>query len=151
MTPVGVVRSTRRQPTDDNWAAETSRIELDPAQFTADSLVGLSEFSHVEVFFYMDQMDPSRVEKGLRHPRENPAWPKVGIFAQRGKSRPNQIGATICRIRRVEGSVLHLENLDAIDGTPVLDLKPWVQEYAPQPPVFQPKWVSELMAKYWRA
>lgn len=97
----------------------------------------------------MDQVDPTKIEKTSRHPRNNTNWPKVGIFAQRGKNRLNQVGATICRILKVDGTKLHLEGLDAIDGTPVLDLKPWVVEFAPRGDVFQPKWITELMEGYW--
>ena len=71
---------------------------LDAAQFSAEALAGLAEFSHVEVLFFMNQVEQGSVEKIARHPRNNPDWPKVGIFAQRGKNRPNQIGLTICRI-----------------------------------------------------
>ena len=85
-----------------------------------------------------------------RHPRNNPDWPKVGIFAQRGKNRPNQIGTTICRVLRTEGIKIYLEGLDAIDGSPVLDIKPWVLEFAPRGSIIQPKWISELMRQYWR-
>lgn len=151
MNPIGIVRSTRKLPTDDNWDQEVTYIELEPSRFSAESFVGLSEFSHVEVFFYMDKTNPEKIQNAARHPRDNPNWPKVGIFAQRGKSRPNQIGATICRIKKVESTTLHLEGLDAIDGTPILDIKPWVKEYAPRGQFFQPKWVTELMQKYWKS
>ncbi len=124
-------------------------IRLDRAQFGAEALAGLAEFSHVEILFYMNQVDPSKIESAARHPRNNKEWPKVGIFAQRGKNRPNQIGATICRVLKVEGENLYLEGLDAVDGTPVLDIKPWVQEFAPRGEHFQPKWISELMKGYW--
>ena len=149
MNAVGVVRSTRKIVSDDNWDGETSRIELDAGAFSGESLAGITDFSHVEVIFYMDQVAPGMIERTARHPRNNPNWPKVGIFAQRGKNRPNQIGATICRILRLEGSALHVEGLDAVDGTPVLDLKPWVAEFAPRGSVFQPAWISELMRGYW--
>ncbi|EPX56864.1 hypothetical protein D187_007299 [Cystobacter fuscus DSM 2262] len=99
----------------------------------------------------MDQVDPAKVEKTARHPRNNTDWPKVGIFAQRGKNRPNQMGATICRVLKVDGIQLHLEGLDAIDGSPVLDIKPWVAEFAPRGEVFQPQWITELMRSYWRS
>jgi hypothetical protein len=72
------------------------------------ALAGLCDFSHVEVRFHMDQVDPSKVEKTARHPRNNTEWPKVGIFAQRGKDRPNQIGTTICKILRVDGLRIYL-------------------------------------------
>ncbi|MFL5812751.1 MAG: SAM-dependent methyltransferase [Bdellovibrionia bacterium] len=146
---IGWVHSTRKKAEDDHWDKEKAFVELDASQFTPESLAGLSDFSHVEILFHMNQVDPAKVEKTARHPRNNPDWPKVGIFAQRGKNRPNQIGTTICRILKVEGLSVQLEGLDAIDGTPVLDIKPWVKEFAPRGSVFQPKWISELMSQYW--
>jgi len=151
LDPIGIVHSTRKKTEDDNWDNEQVYVELDDSQFSADALAGLSDFSHVEVLFHMNQVDPGKIEKTARHPRNNTEWPKVGIFAQRGKNRPNQIGTTICRVLKVEGTQLHLEGLDAIDGSPVLDIKPWVLEFAPRGEVFQPKWISELMRKYWRS
>jgi len=150
MMPVGIVRSTRSKQEDDRWDAERARVELDPAQFSPEALAGLAEFSHVEIVFFMDRVDPGTVEKASRHPRNNTNWPKVGIFAQRGKNRPNQIGVTICKIARVEGLSVHVEGLDAIDGSPVLDLKPWVAEFGPRGALRQPAWISELMRGYWR-
>ena len=91
MTAVGTVRSTRKKAEDDNWDAEQVHVELDSQQFAPEALAGLSDFSHVEILFHMDQVDPSKIEKTARHPRNNTEWPKVGIFAQRGKNRPNQI------------------------------------------------------------
>jgi tRNA-Thr(GGU) m(6)t(6)A37 methyltransferase TsaA len=149
MIPIATVRSSRTTPTDDRWDAETSSIHLDAAQFTAEALAGLDAFSHVEVVYVFDRVDPAKVETVARHPRDNAAWPKVGIFAQRGKNRPNRIGTTICRIDRVEGLVLHVTGLDAIDGTPVLDLKPWVREFGPRGDVQQPAWIGDLMKEYW--
>ncbi|MGZ3818801.1 MAG: TrmO family methyltransferase domain-containing protein, partial [Bdellovibrio sp.] len=105
---------------------------------------------HVEIIFYMDQVDPNKIEKLARHPRNNTEWPKVGIFAQRGKNRPNQIGTTVCRILKVQGIRLYIEGLDAVDNSPVLDIKPWVTEFAPRGSVIQPEWITELMKQYWR-
>ena len=145
------MHSSRKKAEDDNWDEEKAYIELDATQFTPEALAGLTDFSHVEILFHMDQVDPAKVEKTARHPRNNTDWPRVGIFAQRGKNRPNQIGATICRVLKVEGTQLHLEGLDAIDGSPVLDIKPWVAEFAPRGKVFQPQWITELMRSYWRS
>ncbi len=147
---MGLVHSTRKQMEDDNWDSEDAYIELDPQQFSAESLAGISDFSHVEILFHMDKVDPAKIEKTARHPRNNLEWPKVGIFSQRGKNRPNQIGTTICRVLKADGSKLFLEGLDAIDGSPVLDIKPWVIEFAPRGNVFQPKWITELMKSYWK-
>jgi len=151
LVPIGVIRSTRKEPKDDNWNTETASVELDAGQFSEEALAGLSDFPHAEIIFYMDRVNPSKVEKAARHPRNNANWPKVGIFAQRGKNRPNQIGITICKIVKVEGRVLHVEGLDSVEGTPVLDIKPWVAEFAPRGPVFQPSWMSELMRGYWQS
>lgn len=148
MKPVGTVRSTRKKVTDDDWLRESVHIELNPG-FQADALAGLTEFSHVEVLFFMDQVEPQKIEVSARHPRNNPEWPKIGIFAQRGKNRPNQIGLTVCEILKVEGSKLHLKGLDAVEGTPVLDIKPWMSEFGPRGPVRQPEWSRELMSDYW--
>lgn len=149
MSPIGTVRSTRKEVEDDNWDNESTSVELDSNQFSAEALAGLADFSHVEILFYMNQVDAEKIEKTARHPRNNPDWPKVGIFAQRGKNRPNQIGATICKILKVEGHSLFIQGLDAVDSTPVLDIKPWVAEFAPRGSVFQPTWITELMLGYW--
>jgi tRNA-Thr(GGU) m(6)t(6)A37 methyltransferase TsaA len=147
---VGFVKSTRLEVTDDNWDKETVFIELDSHHFNDESLFGLSDFSHAEIIFFMNQVDPEKIETKARHPRNNPAWPLVGIFGQRAKNRPNQVGSTVCRILKIEGRRVYLEGLDAVNGTPVLDIKPWVQEFAPRGNVFQPAWITELMKGYWQ-
>lgn len=146
---IGKVISSRKAAIDDNWDEVKSGVELDSTQFSQEVFAGIEKFSHVEVIFFMNQVDIRKIETTARHPRNNRNWPKVGIFAQRGKNRPNQIGTTICRILKVEGMTLWLEGLDAIDGTPVLDIKPWVQEFGPRGEVKQPAWMSELMKGYW--
>jgi tRNA (Thr-GGU) A37 N-methylase len=146
---IGWVRSSRSEPIDDDWDAVTSSIELDPGRFGPDAVAGLSEFSHVDVVYLFDQIDETAVQTGARHPRSNPDWPQVGILAQRAKMRPNRIGVTACRLVRVEGLTLQVEGLDAIDGSPVLDVKPVMTEFLPRGEVQQPRWASELMATYW--
>jgi tRNA-Thr(GGU) m(6)t(6)A37 methyltransferase TsaA len=147
--PIGFVRSPRTALTDDDWGSVRARIELADA-FGPESLDGLEAFSHVEVIFVFHRVGDDEVERGARHPRGNPAWPKVGIFAQRGKNRPNRLGSTIARIAARSGRSLEVEGLDAIDGTPVVDLKPVMQEFLPREPVRQPAWSRELMCEYWR-
>jgi len=148
LTPVGTVRSSRTGLEDDDWDRVTARIELAP-EFDPDALAGIEDFSHAEILFHFDRRKESEIERRSRHPRGNPAWPKVGIFAQRGSARPNRLGATIVRILRREGRVLEVAGLDAADGTPVLDIKPVIREFLPREPVRQPSWVGELMAGYW--
>ncbi len=149
LKPIGKVHSTRKNIEDDHWDGETVHIELDSVQFSNEALLGLEEFSYVEILFYMDKVDPDKIEKQARHPRNNSDWPKIGIFAQRGKNRPNQIGLTICEVLKVEDNLLYVKGLDAIHATPVLDIKPWVKEFAPRGSVYQPNWISELMKEYW--
>ena len=146
---VGVVRPPRSEAIDDDWGGMRSRIEL-ASHFPDDALVGLDAFSHVEVLFHFDRADPSKIVSGARHPRGNTDWPAIGIFAQRGKNRPNRLGSTIARVVEVDGRVLEVEELDAIDGTPVLDLKPVMAEFLPRGELRQPAWSRELMRDYWR-
>lgn len=148
MFPVGYVRTSRTTPEDDGWDSIAACIELDPLRFGPEALAGLDAFSHVEVLFYF-HATTGEAETGARHPRGNPEWPPVGIFAQRAKDRPNHIGATICRILSVHGMSLELSGLDAIDGTPVLDLKPVMKDFLPRGEVQEPQWARELMRNYW--
>lgn len=148
LNAIGYVRSTRAEAHDDRWGQERVSITL-VESFPPDALQGLGAFSHAEILFLFHRVDPAGVTVGARHPRNNPAWPRVGIFAQRGKNRPNRIGSTVCRIDRIEGRTLFLRDLDAIDGTPVLDIKPVMREFLPRDAVEQPEWATELMRDYW--
>jgi len=145
---IGFVEAPREHAEDDFWGGEEACIALSEG-FTAKALQGLEEFSHVEVIFFLHQVVPSKIVSGARHPRNNPEWPAVGIFAQRGKNRPNRIGSTICRVLRVEGTRLFVSELDAVDGTPVLDIKPVMAEFLPRGELRQPTWSHEIMRQYW--
>lgn len=147
--PVGYVEGGRADPTDDDWGASRATIMLDAARFGAEALAGLEGFSHAEIIFLFDKVALDKVETGARHPRGRPDWPLTGIFAQRGKNRPNRLGVTICTIVSVDGARLHVEGLDAIAGTPVIDIKPVMREFLPRGAIRQPEWVGELMAHYW--
>lgn len=144
---IGTVSSPRQAATDDQWGDVRSRIVLVPP-LGASSLRGLAEFSHLEVVYLFDRVDPEAVHTGARRPRDNPAWPEVGIFAQRAKDRPNRIGVSTCELLGVEDGTIHVRGLDAVDGTPVLDVKPYLEEFAPRGPVREPRWAHELMADY---
>ncbi|MCU0310889.1 MAG: TrmO family methyltransferase [Acidimicrobiales bacterium] len=150
MTPLGTVRSARTEATDDDWDHVDSAIHLDLDVLGVDAVVGLGSFSHIEVVYVFDRVDPAEVEHGTRRPRGNRAWPEVGILAQRARNRPNRIGTTVCELLAVRsGGVLEVRGLDAIDGTPVLDVKPYMAEFGPRGDVLQPRWSTELMAGYW--
>ena len=143
---IGLVQGGRTEIIDDDWDDVRAEIVLDANEFSGDALAGLTDFSHIEVLFHFHKGDPARIVTGMRHPRDRLDWPKVGIFAQRGAMRPNLLGMSICS---VEGSKVRVQGLDAIDGTPVLDIKPVMTGFAPRGPVREPEWAHEIMADYW--
>lgn len=149
MEPIGHVRGGRAEAIDDDWGKSRARIDLDPARFTAEALAGLDGFSHAEILFVFDKVTDDQIVTGARHPRGNTDWPKIGIFAQRGKNRPNRIGLCTARIVAVNGLSLELEGLDAIDGTPVLDIKPLMHGFQPRGDIREPAWAGEIMKDYW--
>lgn len=148
IVPIGHVRNEREGLEDDYWGGIISQIELDD-DIPEDSLEGIDSYSHLEIIFYFHKVNQSKIILGREHPRENMNWPKVGIFAQRKKSRPNLIGTTIARLIKRQGRVIYVANLDAINGTPVIDIKPVFKEFLPKEEVSQPEWSKELMKNYW--
>ena len=148
LQPIGYVKNSRTDVEDDNWGGVISEITL-AAPCDAECLEGIEDFSHVEVLFYFHRVGDAQITYGARHPRNNRDWPRVGIFAQRGKNRPNRLGLCTARVVSRRGTTLLVEGLDAIDGTPVLDIKPLMKEFFPRGEVHQPAWSSELMQKYW--
>ncbi|HEX3809696.1 MAG TPA: SAM-dependent methyltransferase [Rhizomicrobium sp.] len=149
MNAIGFVRGGRDEPIDDNWDTVEADIVLDPAQFGADATAALADFSHIEVVFSFNRVPDDEIQTGARHPRGRTDWPKVGIFAQRGKGRPNRIGVTVCRLLEADGLQLRVRGLDAIDGTPVLDIKPVMKGFLPRGEIREPAWAGELMKGYW--
>ncbi len=149
LKPIGRVRGGRAEAIDDDWDSVEAVIELDAAQFKADATAALDAFSHIEVVFHFNLVPDDEVSSGARHPRGRADWPLVGIFAQRGKGRPNRIGVTVCRLLAVDGLTLRVRGLDAIAGTPVLDIKPAMSGFLPRGPLREPDWARALMAGYW--
>jgi len=149
MRPIGEVRGGREKPDDDSWDSVDAEIVLDGTQFGADALAGLGDFSHIEVVFHFNRVPDSEINTTARHPRGRSDWPKVGIFAQRGKGRPNRIGVCICRLLSVDGLSLKVRGLDAIAGTPVLDIKPVMKGFLPRGEVREPGSAAEIMKEYW--
>jgi tRNA (adenine37-N6)-methyltransferase len=150
LLPIGFVRSPIKQVADDCWGDVVSTIELDESRFPPDCTLGLGEYSHVEVVFYLSQIPNEKIITGARHPRGRSDWPNVGIFAQRTKDRPNRIGVTACRLEGVDGLKIRVRELDAVDGTPILDVKPFYRGFAPRGEIREPAWAAELMAGYFR-
>lgn len=145
---IAIVKNSRTDLSDDYWGNVISEIEL-VRNITPDSFDGIEEFSHLEILFYFNQSDKSKIIFN-GHPRGNTNWPAVGIFAQRKKDRPNSIGLTIVELLERKGNTLVVKNLDAINGTPILDIKPVMKEFLPAKEIKQPQWSSELMSEYWK-
>jgi len=148
VSAIATVQNARREVEDDHWGEVVSILELDPF-FNEEALSQIETFSHVEVFFLFHLVKDEKIVRDARHPRNNRDLPRVGIFAQRGKNRPNRLGATICKVIKREGRQLHVRGLDVIDGTPILDIKPVMREFLPREEVTQPEWATELMKEYW--
>lgn len=145
---VAWVTAGRADPRDDGWGRETATIVLDD-RFDPEALIGLDDFSHIEVIFRFHQLTDADVTTGSRHPRGNTDWPRLGIFAQRASARPNRLAVTVCQLVAVDGGRIHVRGLDAVDGTPVLDIKPVMHAFQPRGEIVEPWWVAELMEGYW--
>ena len=143
--PIGYVRNEVHEKKDISWGKDISFIELEEAYHTG--LKGLEKFSHAIVLFYLDQAEYIRDKHLQRHPQERYDMPLVGIFSQRGKDRPNRIGLTSVEIISVSNSTLAVKGLDAINGTPVLDIKPYFPVYDKKD-AKTPEWVDRLMEQY---
>ncbi|MBQ0994759.1 SAM-dependent methyltransferase [Micromonospora sp. H61] len=141
----------RTEPTDDYWGGTRAVIRVDEERFTPEATKGLEEFSHLEVVFRFHLTDPTDLNLGARRPRDNPEWPEVGIFGHRNMRRINWLGVSRCRLIKVDGLDLHVEDLDAVDGTPVLDIKPWFSEFGPRGSVQQASWSTEMLRGYFAA
>ncbi len=122
LQPVAIVKNSRKEPVDDFWEDIIAEIEL--AEYIPTRVFdNISDFSHLEIIYYFNKVDSNNIVYSSR-PRGNPDYPLVGIFAQRKKDRPNTIGlSTVELLEHIERTI-KVKYLDAIDGTPVLDIKP---------------------------
>ena len=144
---IAYVSNTRTTPIDDNWGNVISEITLIDTIPEA-SLTNITDFSHLEIIYYFNQVvDKDIVFSG--RPRGNPNYPNTGIFAQRKKDRPNKIGLCTVMLLHHNGKTITVSGLDAINGTPILDIKPVMKEFEPNTAVKQPEWVGDLMKSYW--
>lgn len=145
---IATVYNNRQMIKDDHWGEIISTIEL-ADHIQEASLKGIGDFSHLEIIFYFDKVTDDHIQYEARHPRNYQNYPEVGIFAQRGKNRPNKLGSTIVELLEVKPRALIVQGLDAIDGTPILDIKPVMKEFLPKKNVQQPAWSIDLMKAYW--
>lgn len=147
LAPIGKVHCPVTQMSQGNWAKVVSEIQLDPS--LQGGLQGLEGFSHVLVVFWLDQInafDPAK--QLLRKPRGMEDMHELGVFAQRTKYRPNPIGVTAVELVGIKDNVLSVRGLDALEGTPVLDIKPYIPEFDRVNDARTPAWVAQVMEGY---
>ena len=144
---IGAVRCAVTEMSQGGWAKVESTIHLDPE--LAGGLQGLTGFSHVLVVFFLDRAQGfDAVKQLLRRPRGREDMQEVGVFAQRTKFRPNPLGITAVELLGIAGNVLTVRGLDALDGTPVLDIKPYMPPFDRMENVKMPPWVEAFMDGY---
>jgi tRNA-Thr(GGU) m(6)t(6)A37 methyltransferase TsaA len=145
--PIATIKNNRATVSDDNWGEVESQIIL-ADEIPEEAFNNIERFSHLEIVYYFHKLGDSKIVYS-RHPRDNPDFPDMGLLAQRTKDRPNRIG--LCTVELIEhkGRSITVRMLDAIDGTPVLDIKPVFKEFQPAGKIRQPEWVSLLMKEYW--
>jgi tRNA-Thr(GGU) m(6)t(6)A37 methyltransferase TsaA len=134
---IGTVRSEIKEPTRQKHQDIVSEIIIDSA--LTEALDNIDEFSHIIVLWWIHKSRrpaPTKV-----HPRGNPENKLMGVFATRSPDRPNPIGKTTVRLLERRGNVLKVQGLDAIDGTPVLDIKPYIPGYDSADDATAPPWM----------
>lgn len=147
LQPVATVKNSRTDLSDDYWGNVISEIELAEG-IPTEAFEGIDAFSHLEIIFHFSRSVKSEMVFSGR-PRGNKDWPHIGIFAQRKKNRPNAIGLTIVELVKRDGNKILVKYLDAIDGTPIIDIKPVMKGFLPVGEIKEPEWAGELMKKYW--
>jgi tRNA-Thr(GGU) m(6)t(6)A37 methyltransferase TsaA len=142
---IGEVRSSVTEAVDMNWGEVVSEIVLKPEY--APGLLGLDDFSHALILTFLHEAMYDPVVHLRRHPQENMDNPLRGIFSQRARHRPNRIGVTACEIVEDTGNSVKVRALDAIDGTPVIDVKPYIPLYDRKDATI-PEWIEKMMKDY---
>ncbi len=147
LTQIATTHNSRTEATDDYWDSVITSIVLE-AHIPTEAFNNIEQFSHLEIIYYFDKADDINMVFSGR-PRDNPDYPVMGIFCQRKKDRPNKTGLCTVELLAHHERTIIVKGLDAIDGTPILDIKPVFKEFEPAKEIRQPEWVSDLMKKYW--
>jgi len=123
LTPIGIVQSSLTDvgaaPLQGDEGAPDCRLEFEPA--VAEALEGLQPGDHIVVVTWLHQADRSTLQT---HPRGDVTRPPQGVFSTRSPDRPNPVGLHVVEILAIEGTRLEVRKLEAVDGTPILDVKP---------------------------
>ena len=136
--PIGTVVCDERDAARVDWSRVRSEVRLNAG--LGDALLGLEDYSHVIVVGWLHEIPEEMRQRRQAYPNGDSRYPLQGALALRGGARPNPVSVTVCKLRGVEGDVLRLEGLDLVDGTPVLDVKPYIAFYDSEPKASLPKW-----------
>jgi tRNA-Thr(GGU) m(6)t(6)A37 methyltransferase TsaA len=139
--PIGVLRTGHEEQIPDGWETALATIEVEEAWLPA--LEGIEEFSHLIVLFWLHRIPREGIELKT-HPQGRQDLPLVGIFGTRTPYRPNPIGLQMVELVSREGSVLTIRGIDAYDGSPVLDIKPYLSRGDSLGETRIPDWLTTL-------
>lgn len=136
---IGVVRNNVRESIFGGWKEVISNLEI--YDDFIDGLSGLEDYSHVTVIYWMNAVDSCTL---THRPQGKKDVPEVGIFACRCPTRPNPLGISTAKLLRKDKKSLSVKGLDALDGTPIIDIKPYTPQYDLYSDVVIPEWVNKL-------
>ena len=136
---IGIVRNGIKQLPKQGWENVASKIVVNSS--LTEALDNLDEFSHIIVLYWMHQVAGNKLSTKV-HPMGNQELPAVGLFATRSPNRPNPVGKATVRLLKRQGNILKVEGLDAIDGTPVIDIKPYIPGYDSATNAKVPPWIT---------
>ncbi len=139
LTPIGTVRNYVNDPKRKDWQAVASQIVINKELETA--LDGVEGFSHLIIIYWMHKLSPAEQRPAKVHPKGDRSLPLTGVFATRSPARPNPIGMTVVKLVERRGSILEVTGLDALNGTPVLDIKPYIPSHDSIPEASVPEWL----------
>jgi tRNA-Thr(GGU) m(6)t(6)A37 methyltransferase TsaA len=140
LKPIGVVSNSITDKNHHGWKDVCSDIVVGTEYLPG--LEGLSDFSHVIVLFWLHEVTAEERATRRARPTMKAGIPELGIFAWHSSRRPNPIGVSIVKLLDVQGDRVRVQGLDAIDGTPVLDLRPYVESYYHVDNPSEPAWVA---------
>lgn len=136
---IGIVRNEIKQPARRDFEETVSEVVIDSS--LAEALDGLGDFSHIIVLYWMYQAASDEVPLKV-HPMGRKGVPLKGLFATRTPNRPNPIGKATVRLLQRQGNILKVKGLDAIDGSPVIDIKPYIPGYDSVADAKVPQWIT---------
>ena len=138
--PIGYAENGEHDVARQDWSLVRSTVRLRAGLGAA--LLGLEDYSHVIVIGWLDRIPDELRQRPQAYPAGDTGLPLQGALALRGGARPNPLAVTVCRLLGIEGDTLRLEGLDLVDGTPVLDVKPYIAYYDSVPKARLPKWAE---------